>query len=121
LVSSSDTTMAISWLRSAAPHRRTVAMVKSRATRTDPGSAPIVRVAIRGGAAHIGRAESGDGSQPPLTRPAISAASESQPKPSATVVPSGVVVRSATVVRPAWWPPVWWRPGKPVRAPARCH
>jgi hypothetical protein len=48
LVMSSDTTIAMSGLRSAMPHRCRVATVKSRAVRTDPGSAPRARVAIRG-------------------------------------------------------------------------
>ena len=40
LVSSSDATIAMSGLRSAMPHRCRVVTVKSRAARTDPGSAP---------------------------------------------------------------------------------
>ncbi len=43
--------MAMSWLRSAAPHRCTVATAKSRAARTDAAPPPGVQVAIRGGRA----------------------------------------------------------------------
>jgi hypothetical protein len=67
LVSSSDTTIAMSWLRSAVPHRCKVATVKSRAARTDPASAPSVRVAIRGRHAQPVGAGSGDGRQLPFT------------------------------------------------------
>ena len=87
LASSSDTTIAMSWLRSVVPQRRKVAIVKSRAARTDPASAPSVRVATRGkltgpGEAGSGEAGSGDGRRLPLVRPAISAASVSQRLPA---------------------------------------
>ena len=45
LASSSDTTIAMSGLRSAMPRWCRVVTVKSRAVRTDPGSAPSARVA----------------------------------------------------------------------------
>jgi len=48
LVMSSGTTIAMSGLRSAMPRWCRVVTVKSRAVRTDPGSAPSARVAIRG-------------------------------------------------------------------------
>ena len=48
LVSSSDTTTTISSDRSSTPQRRSVAPVKSRATRTDSAPAPGVRVATLG-------------------------------------------------------------------------
>jgi hypothetical protein len=83
LVSSSDTVIAMSSPRSAVRQRRRVAMVKSRAARTDPASAPTVRVAIRGRPAHPASAGSGDGSRLPYARPAISAATISQRKPPA--------------------------------------
>ena len=81
LVSSSDTTITMSWLRSAVPHRYKVAEVKSRAVRTDPASAPSARVAIRGMPGLPAETGSGDGRQPPFARPAISAASISQRRP----------------------------------------
>jgi hypothetical protein len=79
LVSSSDTTIAMSWTRSAVPHRRRVRIVKSRAARTDPASAAIVRVAISGMRTLSG---AGAGRRAPYTRPAISAASVSHRKPT---------------------------------------
>ena len=48
LVMSSGTTIAMSGLRSAMPRWCRVVTVKSRAVRTDPGSAPGALVAIRG-------------------------------------------------------------------------
>ncbi len=80
LVSSSDTTIVISPLRLATPHRCNVVAVKSRAARTDPASTPGVRVAIRGEQVQPG-AGSGDSGQFPLARPAISAAGASQWQP----------------------------------------
>ncbi len=56
--------------------------VKSRAARTDPGSAPSARVAIRGSQGQRARAGSGDGRHLPLARPAISAAGISQRQPA---------------------------------------
>jgi hypothetical protein len=47
LVTISDTTIAMSWLLCAVPHRRKVARVKYRAARTDPACALSARVAIR--------------------------------------------------------------------------
>ena len=81
LVSSSDTTIAMSWLRSAVPQRCKVAMVKSRAARTDPASAPRVRIAIRGMRSRPAGTGSGGGRQLTLAKPAISAASISQRLP----------------------------------------
>jgi hypothetical protein len=78
---SSDTTIAMSGLRSAVPRRCRVATVKSRAVWTDPGSAPSARVAIRGSQARRARAGSGDGRHLPLARSAISAAGISQRQP----------------------------------------
>ena len=69
----------MSWLRSAVPQRCKVAMVKSRAVRTDPVSGPSVRVATRGSVTGLVGAGSGD--DRPLARPAISAASVSQRAP----------------------------------------
>ena len=81
LVTSSDTTIAMSGLRSAAPHRRKVATVKSRAARTDPVSAPSVRVAICGRRAQPAGPGTGGGRQLPPSRPAVSAVSISQRQP----------------------------------------
>ena len=81
LVSSSDTTIAMSGPRSAMPRRRKMATVKYRAARTDRASASSARVAIRGGQAQPVRAGSGGDRQLPPARPAISAAGISQPQP----------------------------------------
>jgi hypothetical protein len=74
LVSSSDTTTAMSSQRSAAPHRFMVAMAKSRPARTDRASMPGVRSASLGKQvqpAVPGRADSG---QFPLAMAAIRSA-----------------------------------------------
>ena len=55
--------------------------MKSRAVRTDPGSAPSARVAIRGRHERV-KAGSAAGSHLPLARPAISAAGISQRQPA---------------------------------------
>ena len=55
-----------------------MATAKSLAARTDPGSAPSARLAIRGRHAQRARAGSGDGRQLLRPRPAISAAGISQ-------------------------------------------
>jgi hypothetical protein len=81
LVSSSEITIAMSWLRSAMPQRCKVATVKSREVRTDPVSGPSVRVATRGRGSGPVETGPGDERQLPLVRPAISAASVSQRAP----------------------------------------
>ena len=91
LVSSSDTTSVMSGLRSATPQRCRVATVKSRAARTDPGSEPSRRVAIRGGRVRPTGTGSGAGHRSPFTRPAISAASISQRQPGPAVRCDGCV------------------------------
>ncbi len=113
LVSSSDTTIAMSWLRSASPHRCKAAMVKSRPARTDPACAPSVRAAIRGRQARPVEAGSGDGRQLSLATPAISAASISQRQP---VLPARSDGCAATAVRS-----ISSRQREEVRAPACCH
>ena len=65
------------WAALCMPHRCWMATAKSLAARTDPGSAPSARLAIRGRHAHRARAGSGDG-QLLRPRPAISAAGISQ-------------------------------------------
>ena len=82
LVSSSDTTIAMSGLRSAMPHWCRMVTVKSRAVRTDPGSAPSAGVAIRGSQGRRARAGSGDGRDLPLARSAVSAVGISQRQPA---------------------------------------
>ncbi len=81
LVSSSDTTMAMSSQRCAVPHRCKVAMVKSRAAWTDLASAPGVRVATRGKQVQPWAAGSGVSGQFPLATAAISTAGVSQRQP----------------------------------------
>ena len=100
LVTSSDTTIAMSWLLCAVPHRRNVATVKSRAARTDPACAPRARVAIRGGQAQPTAAGSGGDRQLPPARPAISAAGISQRQPVPPVGCDGcaaITARSTSV------------------------
>ena len=65
------------WAALCMPHRCRMATAKSLAARTDPGSAPSARLAIRGRHAQRARAGSGDG-QLLRPRPAISAAGISQ-------------------------------------------
>ena len=113
LVTSSDTTTTISWLRSTTPHRCKVATVKSRAARTDPAPAPGAHVAIRGKRAHPTGPGSGDTNRLPLARPAISAASISQRRPVPSARCNGcaaVAIRSLLS-----------RPGSQGRAPACRH
>jgi hypothetical protein len=78
LVSSSETTIAMSWHRSAALRRRKVVTVKSRATRIDPAPAPRVHVAIGGRQAQPAGAGSAGG------RPLLSAGRLSPRPASAT-------------------------------------
>ena len=66
------------WAALCMPHRCWMATAKSLAARTDPGSAPSARLAIRGRHAQRARAGSGDGRQLLRPRPAISAAGISQ-------------------------------------------
>src|SRR5258708_31323582 len=80
LVSSSDTTIAISSRRSVAPHRCKVAMVKSRAARTDPASVPGVQVATFGRHIPDRGPGSGDRGQFPLALAAISPTGARQPR-----------------------------------------
>ena len=97
LVTISDTTIAMSWLLCAVPHRRNVARVKSRAARTDPACAPSARVAIRGGQPQPMAAGSGGDRQLPPARPAISAASSSQRQPVLPVGCDAITSRSISV------------------------
>ncbi len=66
------------WAALCMPRRCRIATAKSLAARTDPGSAPSARLAIRGRHAQRARAGSGDGRQLLRPRPAISAAGISQ-------------------------------------------
>ena len=82
----------MSELRSAAPQRCRVATVKYRAARTDPGSAPSRRVAIRGGDARPAGTGSGAGRRSPFISEAISAAIISQWRPGPAVRCDGCAV-----------------------------
>jgi hypothetical protein len=103
LVSSSDTTIAISSQRCAMPHRSTVATAKSRAARTDRASTPGVRVATRGKHVQLMGWGSGDNGQLPLATAAISTTGASQwPSVPSARLPARhegcpvIAVRSAT-------------------------